>query len=277
MILGISSFTYGWAVGVPGNAPSIRLTAMDLVNKAIALNITCLQIGDNLPLHALDEYQREALRSLVVENNIRLEIGARTLTEGNLFSYISVARFFGSSFLRFVVDGDDYEPTIDTIIHVIREATPELTNAGITLGIENHDRFKAKELAEIMEKISDPHVGICLDCVNSLGAGEGLDYVTSILSPYTVNLHIKDFVISRLSHNMGFTVNGTPTGRGMIDVPGLLQALKPFDRCQSAVLEQWVPPEKTIEETIGKEEKWAFESLKYLQQLPYFHHTDLRI
>jgi len=273
MFLGISSFTYGWAVGVPGHVPLDPLTAFDLIHKTIALNLKCVQIGDNLPLHKLDRHQRDDLKSIIFKNDLRLEVGARKLTTENLDRYISIAANFGSPLLRFVVDGVKYKPEANDIVTVIRNAMPDLKKAGITLGIENHDRFKASELATIMDSINDEQVGICLDCVNSLGAGEGLDHVTSVLLPYTVNLHIKDYTIRRLSHNMGFVVNGMPTGTGMIDVPALLDQLKVYDRCKSAILEQWVTPELTIAETILKEERWAMESLGYLQQLPHFHHN----
>ena len=104
-----------------------------------------------------------------------------------------------------------------------------------------------------MDSIADERVGICLDCVNSLGAGEGLEWVSSVLIPYTVNLHIKDFTIQRFSHKMGFTVTGSPTGKGMTNVPRLLEKLAKYDRCKSAVLEQWVTPEEKIEDTLRKE------------------------
>ena len=51
MRLGISSFTYGWSVGVPGSVPARPMTWEDLLLKAVAFDIDVLQIGDNLPLH----------------------------------------------------------------------------------------------------------------------------------------------------------------------------------------------------------------------------------
>jgi 3-oxoisoapionate decarboxylase len=138
------------------------------------------------------------------------------------------------------------------------------------LGIENHDRLRATELEFLMETLDSPHVGICLDCVNSLGAGEGLDHVAKHLSPYTVNLHIKDFTIQRAVHSMGFTVTGAPAGKGMTNIPALLETLGHFQRCQSAVLEQWVPFQGDLTRTIKLEERWAEESLSYLKAIPLF-------
>lgn len=265
MVLGISSFTYGWAVGVPGHLPAKRMDSLDLLNKALLFGLSCVQIGDNLPLHELSATTLEELKTLSQKHKLRLELGARKLTPEHLRRYIALTAYFEAPLLRFVIDGDNYEPDIVTVINIIRDVLSELEYNRITLGIENHDRFKARELANMMDTINHPRVGICLDCVNSLGAGEGLEWVSSVLAPYTVNLHIKDFNIKRHDHKMGFTVTGTEAGKGMLDTPELIKKLKVCKRCESAVLEQWIAPESTIEETVKKEARWAEAAIEYLK------------
>lgn len=275
MVFGLSSFAYGWAIGTKAFQSQNPLNEVDLVNKTIRAGMSCLQIGDNLPLHTFSTERLEQLRTSITQNSIRLEVGARKLTREHLNHYIDIALSLRSPFLRFVVDGDQYEPDSAEIIHVIKDSIPRLKENHLILGIENHDRFKAKELAFIMQTIDSEYVGICLDCVNSIGAGEGLEWVSSILMPFTVNLHIKDFSIQRVDHQMGFTVTGARLGKGMIQLPSLLEKLSKHNRCQSAVLEQWVPPELTLEETIRKEEKWASESIDYIKQLSSFNPSEL--
>lgn len=268
MVLGISSFTYGWALSANGTSES--LNEQDLVAQTINFGLKCLQIGDNLPLHTLSSAKLSALRNTIHENNIRLEVGARGLTEDHLHRYLDITASLQSPLLRFVVDEAKYEPELETITSILKNILPHLKKHNITLGIENHDRFRAIELRNIMEAISDDHVGICLDSVNSIGAGEGLEWVTDVLAPYTVNLHIKDFSIRRFSHNMGFTIAGAPTGKGMLDLSMIMEKLSKYNRCQSAILEQWVIPEGNLDDTIKKEKQWAMEGVQYLKQLPYF-------
>jgi 3-oxoisoapionate decarboxylase len=50
--------------------------------------------------------------------------------------------------------------------------------------------------------------------------------------------------------------------------------LSRYNRCKSAVLEQWMEPEKNVEDTIGKEERWAQAGVSYLAQLPQFKQTN---
>jgi len=280
MVFGLSSFTYGWAIGTKGpdnyrDAPAKPMTEIDLLQKTLRAGMGCLQVGDNLPLHEFSTERLEQFKTSVDQSNIRFEVGARKLNREHLNRYIEIASAFKSPLLRFVIDGDQYEPDSAEIINVIKESIPRLKENNLVLGIENHDRFKAKELAFIMQSVNSDSVGICLDCVNSIGAGEGLEWVASTLLPFTVNLHVKDFTIQRVGHQMGFTVTGTPLGKGMIKLGVLLEKLREYHRCESAVIEQWVTPESTLEETIRKEEKWANESIEYIKQLSSFNPSDL--
>jgi 3-oxoisoapionate decarboxylase len=275
MLIGLSSYTYGWNVGTSGATPRSPWTEIDLVKRTVESGLTCLQIGDNIPLLSRTVDEREAFRKMIAGNKIRLEIGARELTPIILREYLEFCSYYNAPLLRFVIDGADYEPTPDTIIHILRDFVSELRKRGIILGIENHDRLKAKQLARIIETVGDDHVGICLDCANSLGAGEGLEYVTHILAPYTVNLHVKDFNITRLSHKMGFIVTGAPAGKGMLDLPWLINQVEPYNRCQSAIIEQWVIPDDNLTDTCTKEELWAKESLRYVKSLLTPHHLKI--
>ena len=267
MRLGIGTYTYTWAVGVPGHLPDRPLTATDIVRKASTAGLHCAQIADNLPLEELSTEERHALADFAESRRVAIEVGARRMTPEHLARLIDVAAFFGSHVLRFVIDGPGYEPTFDEITTVIREALPRLREAGVRLAIENHDRLAAAEFREIVKGTDEDQVGICLDSVNSMGAGEAVREVTEMLAPYALNLHVKDFTVRRVSHMMGFVVEGTPAGHGMLDVPWLLEKVREHDRCQSAILELWTPPESTPAKTIATEERWAEESIRYLKPL----------
>lgn len=268
--LGISSYTYGWAVGVPGNRPENPLDEQGLLNRATAFGVRLVQIGDNLPLHELPQETLDNLKQSAEKQGITIELGARGLTETQLETYLGLTRNLNSRLLRFVVDGPSYEPAINTIIALLRNAIPALEAAGVKLGLENHDRLLAGEFADIIERVGSPNVGICLDSVNSMGAGEGLAEVVQTLAPYTVNLHLKDFGIRRLPHLMGFQIDGRPAGQGMLNIPWLMEQVSRYGRCQTAILEQWVVTELTLAQTIIKEAAWAEQSIDYLQKTGLF-------
>jgi sugar phosphate isomerase/epimerase len=166
-----------------------------------------------------------------------------------------------------VIDSTRFEPDIHTIISIIKDLLPELKSRKIRLALENHDRIKARDFEKIIQSVGSSMVGICLDSVNSMGAGEGFESVCDTLIPYTINLHIKDFKIYRMSHKMGFTIEGRPAGQGMLNIPDLVERIEDTGLCHSAFLELWTPPEQSIEQTIAKEAEWADESIRYLKSL----------
>lgn len=266
MELGISTYTFGWAVGVPGQEPTHPLDEHGLLDRCREQGVKLLQIGDNLPLHKFAAARLDRLAARAAQEGVRLEVGARRLTGDRIAEYAAIARRVGATLIRFVVDDTDYHPSPEDVIAVLREAVALLD--GLVLGLENHDRFSAAILRTIIEKAGSDRVGICLDTANSLGAGEGIEAVVAALAPFTVNLHIKDFHIDRVPSMMGFAVSGRPAGSGFLDVPVLLNKLAPFGRCRTAILELWTPSESRLEETLAKEAAWATQSINYLK--PFF-------
>lgn len=267
MRLGISSYTYTWAAGVSGSMPENPLSAIRLIDKAVSYGLSLVQIADNMPLENLLPDGLTQLRSYASERNVAIEMGGRGLIPDHAMKCLKTAELLGSPILRMVIDSQGFEPDLQTIISIIRDLVPELKSRNIRLALENHDRLKAREFEYIIQSAGSEMAGICLDSVNSMGAGEGFETVSEILIPYTINLHIKDFRISRASHKMGLVIEGTPAGKGMLNIPELVAKIREKGRCESAILELWTPPEKTIAETIKKEEVWASESIDYLKQI----------
>jgi sugar phosphate isomerase/epimerase len=267
MNLGLSSYTYTWAVGVPGSIPQKPLTAYDLIDKTAGKGLALLQVADNLPLETLALTELDKLFLYARSKNISIEMGGRGLTPEHTLKCLQTAERLHSPILRMVIDAHRFEPDIPSIVSIIHELEPEFKSRDIKLSIENHDRFKAREFEKIIVDAGSDRVGICLDSVNSMGAGEGFNTVADILIPYTINLHIKDFTIFRVSHKMGLIIEGRPAGKGMLNITELVTRIKETGLCQSAILELWTPPEEDIDETIRKESAWAEDSISYLKTI----------
>ena len=267
MRIGLSSYTYTWAVGVPGFMPENPMLVCGLLEKAETNGVNLVQIADNLPVERLTDEELELLRDYLEERGISAEMGGRGLTPEHTIKCLKTAEIINSPILRMVIDTKDFEPSVPEVIAIIKDLLPEFSKRKIRLAIENHDRLKAREFEQIIQGTGSEWVGICLDSVNSMGAGEGFETVSDILIPYTINLHLKDFTIFRISHKMGLVIEGRPAGKGMLNIPDLIKRTSLTGLCQSAILELWTPPEPELEATIIKEEKWAQESIEYLKTL----------
>ncbi|MHB1356992.1 MAG: sugar phosphate isomerase/epimerase family protein [Anaerolineae bacterium] len=266
MRLGISSYTYTWAVGVAGYEPEHPLSACGLLLQAARLGVKVVQIADNLPLDLLTARELVELEQTAQSLHISIEVGTRGIASVHLLRYLAIAQRLASPILRVVVDTPKHQPTADEIVAGLRPLETAFKSSGVTLAIENHDRLRAEDLRSIVTALGS-WVGICLDTVNSFGVLQEPESVVTILGPQTVNLHIKDFTIYRASHKMGFSIEGCPAGQGRLDIPWLLCSLKMMGHDPNAILELWTPPEATLAATIIKEERWAEESVHYLRSL----------
>ncbi len=267
MQLGLSTYTYTWAIGVPGSLPEKPMSAYDLVDKAFSMGLKLVQFADNMPLEAWNDEQLNELYTYASGKKVSIEMGSRGLTADHTIKCLETAKILHSPILRMVTDKTGYEPDLLSVISIIRDLGNEFESRNIKLAIENHDRFKAREFEKIIQSVGSEWVGICLDSVNSMGAGEGFETVSEILLPYTINLHLKDFSIRRVSHKMGMIIEGKPAGTGMLNIKELVDRLSDNNLCHSAILELWTPPESEIDETIKKEELWAQESIMFLKKI----------
>jgi len=138
MKLGISSYTYTWAVEARG------LGVKWLVDKAVELGVHVLQIADNLPLENLSDSEINSLAKSADDLNISIEVGTRGILNDNLLTYLGIAERLKSTIVRVVVDTPEHHPSMDEIIEIIKPQMTEFERAKISLAIENHDRFTTK-------------------------------------------------------------------------------------------------------------------------------------
>lgn len=267
MKLGIGTYTYMWSIGFPGAKPSRPMTALGLLNKAQELGVKVVQYGPNLPLDRLPEYEMQEILNKAKEWEIELEVGTRGLEADHLRRSIALTQKMGATLLRTVPEGFAGKPLLLTdLANYLQGVLPELSATGVRLALEN-GRIPAQRLSEVLDSLENPSlVGVTLDTANSLAIPEGWEYVTRILARHTMCLHIKDFVVQRAWHMMGFTVEGRPAGKGQLNIPWLLYTLQAARVSPNAILELWPPQQKTMEETVAMEQAWAAESVAYLRR-----------
>ncbi|NND33504.1 MAG: sugar phosphate isomerase/epimerase, partial [Saprospiraceae bacterium] len=263
----VGTYALAWSIGVPDFMPANPMTVTEFMEIAAEAGAECVQIADNIPLDKWGKRDWIKIKDYANRLNLDLELGMRGLTRERMKTYLEICQLMDCRLLRLVIDEAQYHPALDEVILLIKEFVPALEEANVRLAVENHDRFSWIDFLEIVQNTDEQWVGICLDSVNSLGKGEGFFQVAKKLIPHTINLHVKDYMICRKPHNMGFEVYGTIAGEGMLPIPWLFEQIKRYGLCHSAILELWTPPEGTIEQTIKKEQNWMRKSMTYLHNL----------
>ena len=266
-MIGISSYTFPWAIGVPGSLPSRTLDTPGLLKVASDYGVSVVQVADNMPLDQLTDAD---LRSLVAEarsRKVTVQPGTRGLDRQRLLTYLDIAKKFGSPLVRTITDTRNHEPEPAEVVACLREVAADYEKAGVKLALENHDRLTSSDFLAILRGVSSPALGVCLDTVNSFGALEGPEVVLDRLLPHAVSLHLKDFTVFREPHKMGFRIEGRPAGKGRLDIPALLARMVQGPFRVDSILELWTPWQSTIDETVALEKQWADESISYLNPL----------
>ena len=272
MKLGLSTYALTWSFGISGYEPKTKITLPDFVQRAADLGYQGVQIADNAPLVELSSEQRKSLWRQADDLGLFVEIGARCMTSENLSRHIEIAVEAKSPFLRFVIDGPGFVPRFDELPRLLKSASDQCADSGIILAIENHDRFESPQIASWFDEIDSDFLGICLDTANSYGSGEGYRETVDTLLPYTVNFHLKDFVVNRQPHMLGLLIEGTAAGEGIVPIEEILKRLKSHSRCQSVTVEHWTGLQESVEATIALEEQWCVDSMENLRR--YFFESE---
>ncbi|MDG0813309.1 sugar phosphate isomerase/epimerase family protein [Cohnella rhizosphaerae] len=259
---GIGSYSLAWAIGVPGYEPPKRpLTARELLAAAKDAGAGVVQYADNLPLHELPEAELDELVRRARALGIALEVGLRGTAPASLTLYADLALRIGSPLVRTLIT----EPDIRSAYRDLEATLPIYESKGIVLAIENHGLHTTDQLAALFAHFDSPSLGCCLDTVNSFGALESPDAVIRALAPYTASLHVKDFDIQRVDHQMGFTVLGTPTGQGRLNWSLLREELQKSRRRPNWIIELWTPFAGSVERTIELEREWFEASVTFVR------------
>ena len=263
MKLGISTYTYPWAFGIPGQPQPVRLmTHADLIDAARRLGASVVQIADNAPL-SFDG----SIVSVEADAGIEIELGTRGTDPRILAGSIAACERVGARVLRSVPDvvlppRHDDAGLADAIAADLAAVIPALEAAGVTLCVENYEGCPVAVLARVIDAVGSRFVRVCLDSLNSLGRGEGYEAAVSLLGPLTGNLHVKDYAIRRADHRLGFLVEGRPAGDGDLPLDDLLARVP---ESVSAIVELWTPWQGDIDATIALEAEWAEQSAAELR------------
>lgn len=267
--VGISSFAYSFACGNrPFMRPQHLLSPIELIDNAAAAGAEVVQFGDNMPLEKYTDKELEGIRGYAEKHRIEIEVGMRKATNERLIEYIRIANMVGARTLRLISDGAGFEPERREFCRILSSAIPYLEKTAVVLGIENHDRFRAYEYAQMIEAVGHPQIGLTVDTVNSLSLEEPIEEVLKYMAPYCVCLHIKDYIIKRNNGGGGLVITGAITGTGNLNI------LKCYDECRmksytdfNIILESWMAPENTLEDTLRKEDEWAKKGVSFLKDM----------
>ncbi len=266
MLLGAGSFLFRYAIGRQQFKPPKPLSAVGLIEKTAEMGFDLVQFADNLPLDLLNDDELDKLKETALHRKVVLEMGTAGARTDRLLRYLEIAKRLDAKLVRMTPHAADTHPTYQETLHVLKEVLPDYRQAGVLLAVENHFTVPSPDLISLVSEIDDPYVGICLDTANSIVQQEWPMETVKSLGKYCVSLHLKDFKVKAHPAGIGVLIEGSPLGEGDQDIKKILDYMNHLDKKVNIILEQWMPPFDTIEDTLRNEEDWIRRSIKNMRK-----------
>ncbi len=257
MKTGLASFAFRWAF-----KSGMRLD--EFLRRAAELGAEVVQLCENTRVAELGKSELAELAANARELGLALECGAsgcadaRRVEEG-----IARTALLGGTIYRCVIDSDGCTP--EAAEAALRGFVPLLRERGVIFCAENHFCFSPRVLREIVTRVDDPAVRVCLDPLNSIAQWTGPEEAIRELAPLARTAHVKDARMAR--RQTGWTITGTALGEGDLDLAAYLAAIAP--RVDSVLLESWMDPVDGEDgaRTLEQEARWAASGLALIRRL----------
>lgn len=186
--------------------PDKQLSIIDMIERTAAMGARGVAL-ESCYLPDLDGGRMDEIKAALEEHNLvgawswghplGLESGAGEVALESLLTEIPAARRAGTEVMRICAGGrgtrpERWEDHRAALVPMLERAAEAAAGEGMVLAIENHLDLYAGELAELIETVQSPSLGVCFDTANNLRMGEDPLEVARILVPHTKMTHVKD-------------------------------------------------------------------------------------
>jgi sugar phosphate isomerase/epimerase len=150
----------------------------------------------------------------------------------DLLAWIARASGLGCTMVRMVVGhpprrrDDAIAEQLDRTVPLVQVAARAAAAAGVDLVVENHADLRAVELLELLERVGDVPVGVCLDTANALRVGDDPLDAAMLLAPRVRMLHLKD---CERPDGSAVGPRSVPYGQGIVPLEAVLEAVRATD------------------------------------------------
>lgn len=244
MKVGIDSYCYHRYFGEiypDQDDPGIRWTFQDFVNRAAELEVDGVSLEscffENFESGYLSEIQasldeKGLERVLAWGHPDGLEAGRNNDAWREMNALITKAQFMGANIMRIVASSlmfryEPHGPQIEAVVKMLKESVRIAEDCGVVLALENHIDYTSAEIEEILDRVGSDALKVNFDTGNTLRMMEDPVDAARRLGPYTVATHTKDLDACRhVRPEEWYFFSSVPVGTGLIDMPGVVHALK---------------------------------------------------
>ncbi len=193
---------------------------------------------------SLDLEKLHPLRDEIRRLGLRVVIATGGTDRAHLRQMLGAAKVIGANVVRTVLSGvlcgerekitGGWRAHLDKSLADFREVIGDYEHAGIALAVENHQDLTSGELVWLCEQVGSDAFGVNLDTGNPLAVGEDFFSYACRVAPFVKNIHLKDYGL--LMTPTGFALFRCELGKGVLNIPGLLDLFRDRDLCVNVEL-----------------------------------------
>ena len=262
-MIGLSTYAFFWQ---HSDRASPALSLPEMLHRTRLMGASLFQICDYLPMLEYSDEQLNSLRICASELDMTLELGTRGILPAHLERFLHMADILGVKLVRSMLNAPGHQPTLAEAEILLKQSLPAYESSGVSIALETYEQVHSNDLIALVETLGSSALGICLDPANCVANLEKPTEVIDHCSPYVKDIHVKDFVFTRRGGWVGFTLEGSKLGEGLLDLDYMLDAVNPLQRGINLVIEHWLTWRDDISETTRVEDEWTWHNLTYLMQ-----------
>ena len=244
MRVGIDTYSYHRFFGEIREGeedPGTRWTTWDFLDRAAELEVDGVSL-ETCYLDLDDPIFRERLALTLDDTGLEavlawghpggLEMGTSQERLKDLRRVIDIAAGMDVGLVRLVVGTythwgmEPADTSVERLVPGVTESCYHAAERGIKLAIETHTALPVTALAELIDRVDAPNLGVVLDTANVIRVGSDLMEATRLLAPLTDMVHVKDLDLSEADFgNPGGWWPCASLGQGDLDLLGVLAEL----------------------------------------------------
>ena len=261
-----------------------QMSTFELFDQSVRWGLDGLHLDDGV-LENLEESYLKEVRSaaeekgLYLEYNFSMDVGGQGIgIQHDLAEAIATAKLLGADIVKVGMDlirprpvaasrfHPDVMAQIKSVATLLKQLAPAAEAAGVKIAVENHCDSFSEELLWLIDRVSSPVVGVCIDTVNALMVMEDPMEAIENLAPRSFTNHFKDDRIEFERH--GFKLTGTAVGDGDIDMKRAYEIIKTKSPMNRINIETEMDiPVDDMETALRMEKETVERSIKYCREV----------
>jgi sugar phosphate isomerase/epimerase len=258
-----------------------QLMALAAEWRLDVLHITLVDLDNDVSEENLRKVKAAALQhNLELELNVSFDAPSDPRVNASVEQALNIAHALGAKLVKFSLDIKRASPLYGSTlrsdvvlqlaerVQAFKQNIPLIEQYGLKIAFENHCDLFADEVIWTVEQLHHPLIGACLDTMNSLVLGEGVEECVRKLAPYAYCVHFCDLKI--VVDPNGTHSIGTAVGQGDNDCVKIMQQLRANapEALDTIIFEVELPlAGYSLEEGRELEMKAAKDSIDYLHNV----------